>query len=572
MMPERQALLGTGIWMFLLLSAGCDLLGEGQKGNEADADGDGVPAARDCDDANPLLRDRAEDGDCDGVVRAEDCDDADVEAGSRALDADCDGHLVDQDCDDFDPGSDTRLEDGDCDGLRTAEDCNDTDETVPADDADCDGLRTAEDCNDTEATMPAEDADCDGALTAEDCDDTNPLYGAQADDADCDGAVTAVDCDDTDPALGDRALDADCDGFPTAEDCDDEDPGLPASDDADCDGATVDVDCSDYNPAIGSVRDDADCDGVVTSEDCDDTDPDDTRSNVGDADCDNVATADDCDDTDPTIPWIDDWDCDGVMTHPGGGDMVRVSGGTFDMGYRGTERCDQDLDYWCWHCGEDLHEVTLTRDYFVGVTEFTRAEYEVVTGNPASTTSGCSESDCPATYIYRVDIYKLLNSMSVSNGFTECYAIASSGYWEPIADFYACDGYRLPTDAEWERAARCGTATEWAGSNRPSTVSVHDVDAPVPVASLAPNACGLYDMSGNAGETVNDNWNRDYYDGAASTDPMGPAFYYSAYSVIRGGKATLSECYTATHIRERDDNRIGSDDGFRVVRTAPDSL
>ena len=146
-----------------------------------DEDQDGVSIADDCDDADPLLGDRAEDADCDGVPTADDCDDQD-------------------------PASTTRAEDADCDGTLTADDCNDED---PA------------------STTRAEDADCDGTLTADDCDDEDPTSLTRADDADCDGLLTADDCDDADPASLSRTEDADCDGVATVDDCMPDDPSVP---------------------------------------------------------------------------------------------------------------------------------------------------------------------------------------------------------------------------------------------------------------------------------------------------------------------------------------------------------
>ena len=82
-----------------------------------DADGDGVEAAADCDDADATLGATAEDADCDGVLTADDCDDADATSTAIADDADCDGVLTAVDCDDNDALLGDINYDPDCDGF-----------------------------------------------------------------------------------------------------------------------------------------------------------------------------------------------------------------------------------------------------------------------------------------------------------------------------------------------------------------------------------------------------------------------------------------------------------------------
>ena len=98
-----------------------------------------------------------------------------------------------------------------------------------------------------------------------------------------------------------------------------------------------------------------------------------------------------------------------------------------------------------------------------------------------------------------------------------------------------------------------------------------------PVASLVANACGLYDMSGNLSEVVNDLWARNYYEGASSTDPLGvwpwDADESAPEHTIRGGDYDLygtdtSGCQVALHLRTLNDN-FAPAIGLRVARTAP---
>ena len=124
------------------------------------------------------------------------------------------------------------------------------------------------------------------------------------------------------------------------------------------------------------------------------------------------------------------------------------------------------------------------------------------------------------------------------------------------------------TEAEWEGAARCGTDTEYAGSNTSTDVAwtAENSDGTQTVAGLAPNACGLYDMSGNVWEWTQD-WYDDYPSGSV-TDPNGAES--GSNRVDRGG-GWLNGAYNAA-VSNRDGVYPGgssSNLGFRLSRSSP---
>jgi formylglycine-generating enzyme len=151
--------------------------------------------------------------------------------------------------------------------------------------------------------------------------------------------------------------------------------------------------------------------------------------------------------------------------------------------------------------------------------------------------------------------------------------------------------YRLPTEAEWEYACRCGTITRYPSGDDPETLakignvadaslakefgipvsnsqgSIHADDGfpfTSPVAKFEPNAFGLYDMMGNAGNWCSDFWGENYYAASPVDDPKGPAS--GAFKVIRGGgwHGNTFRCRSA----QREFDTLGSCYhflGFRVV-------
>jgi formylglycine-generating enzyme required for sulfatase activity len=353
--------------------------------------------------------------------------------------------------------------------------------------------------------------------------------------------VTAADCDDGDASLGDESADGDCDGVLTADDCDDGDAG-----------STV-------------VAEDGDCDGVLTADDCDDGD----ASTVYDMDCDGVLTADDCDDGDGAITiLISDGACGRPLNYVAdhGGTMIKIAAHTFERG------CTSGMS----DCGSDespAHYVTLTNDFYIGETEVTQGEYEAMMGTIPSAFSSCG-SDCPVEYVSWHMSAAFANAVSDSEGLEQCYTCSGSGASTDCSiavEPYSCGGYRLPTEAEWEAAARCGEDTLYPGATVIGYVAWYYSNSgstPHTVATKASNACGLYDMSGNVWEWTQDWYSSTYYSSSPGTDPVGATS--GGYRVSRGGSWFSRPAFARVAYRSwsTPDYR-GSFLGLRLVRTSP---
>lgn len=344
----------------------------------------------------------------------------------------------------------------------------------------------------------------------------------------------------------------------------------PAGDDA-RDTSTPDTD-SDADTDTDSDTDtqpdaDVDDDGVRVDADCDDTDAA-LGARAEDADCDGVRTDADCDDADPTLPAdADDPDCDGTPTHLGGGDMVRIAASSFEVGCTaGQSECRNHE--------EPAMPVTLTHDYYLSVTEVTQGQYQAVMGVNPSDEPDCGP-DCPVESVSWHMVADFANALSAAAGLSQCYACVGAGSSVACtiaADPYACDGYRLPTEAEWEGAARCGTDLLYAGSDTADEVGWYDDNRAGgrsrAVAGKSPNACGLYDMSGNVSEWTQDWYGAIYYTPSGRTDPVGPETGSSR--VLRGGSWSNSARYLRVSDRVyADPAGLYDTIGIRLARTIP---
>ena len=246
--------------------------------------------------------------------------------------------------------------------------------------------------------------------------------------------------------------------------------------------------------------------------------------------------------------------------------FVKIPASTFDMG---------DTPGQPYH-SFGVHSVTLTHAYYVGVTEVTQGQFQAVMGyNPAHFTDcdGLGPDNCPADQVNWYEAAAYANAVSDAAGLQECYTCTGSGRsveCEVGPNPYECRGYRLLTEAEWEGAARCGTDTAYAGSDTPADVAwtgENSNGSTHTVAALAPNACGLYDMSGNVAEQTQD-WADDYPSGSV-TDPMGGET--GDYRIVRGGDWTYNDSSNATVSGRSVGGLIyrNSSVGLRLTRSIP---
>lgn len=127
--------------------------------------------------------------------------------------------------------------------------------------------------------------------------------------------------------------------------------------------------------------------------------------------------------------------------------FVKIQGGTFQMGSPDTEKWRSD--------DETAHSVTVS-DFYMGVCEVTQAEYQEITGKNPSNFKG---DDLPAENLTWYEAAAYCNARSEKEGLEKAYTIDGQNVtWNRSAD-----GYRLPTEAEWEYACRAGTETHFLG-------------------------------------------------------------------------------------------------------------
>ena len=216
--------------------------------------------------------------------------------------------------------------------------------------------------------------------------------------------------------------------------------------------------------------------------------------------------------------------------------MVNVEGGTFKMGAtpeQGTSDPYKD-EY-------PVHQVTLS-DYFIGKYEVTQAEWEAVMGDP----SWFKGSNSPVVWVSWDECQSFIEKLNQLTGLE----------------------FSLPTEAQWEYAARGGNKSKgykYSGSNSVEDVAWYDgnsSDKTHQVGTKLPNELGLYDMSGNVREWCSD-WYGDY-SSSSQTNPTGPSSGSSR--VYRGGNFISSDTFCRVSYRNWEDPGFRDDYlGLRLV-------
>jgi len=252
--------------------------------------------------------------------------------------------------------------------------------------------------------------------------------------------------------------------------------------------------------------------------------------------------------------------------------MVRVEGGTFTMGSAALFD-----DCCCFRAEMPARSVTVS-GFWMGRFLVTQGEwYDVMGTNPSHfqgdmVPARTNWRNLPVESVSWLDAVEFANAKSLRAGLTPAYAISGTGASRVVSWNCGANGYRLPTEAEWEFAARGGMACrgnfEFSGSNVAGEVAWYRENSgggTQPVRTLRPNALGIYDMSGNVWEWVWDLWGP--YPSVAQTDPAGASS--GSFRVLRGGSwgnsAAIVRC--AFRVGDAPWGR-GGDLGFRLVRSA----
>jgi len=244
-----------------------------------------------------------------------------------------------------------------------------------------------------------------------------------------------------------------------------------------------------------------------------------------------------------------------TFTLPGGVPliMVRIPAGSFQMGAPATEQYSWD------NHERPVHQVSLTSDFYIGRYEVTQAQWQAVMGTLPSYNSTCGAS-CPVEQVSWDDIR------------------GATGFIAKLNQLLGTSAFRLPTEAEWERATRGGTQTRYSFGDALTADkecgkspeleqyawSCANATGTHPVGMKMANPFGLFDVHGNVQEWVEDCYGT--YPSTAQTNPTGPTCSSEPQRVFRGG--SYGHWNSAVRSAWRDyhfPNMVSRSVGFRLA-------
>jgi formylglycine-generating enzyme required for sulfatase activity len=420
-------------------------------------------------------------------------------------------------------------------------------------------------CRGAACILPVEGSDCDAEADCGDDGEGLVLY-CGPDDFCYDGSA-GDPCGDDDscldevPLCGPEGCQVGVEGDPCESGLDCDSALYCGPDDACHDGSAGDP-CSDDDECVDPICGPEGCQAGALGDPCE-----------GALDCDA------------------ELDCDVQCHEP---DFVRIAPGSFEMGCPPGE--GESVDCSPNTASTEAHSVEITRPFYLAVHELTLAEWlDLELTSPADQPDDCD--DCPVTRVNWYETLAYLNARSFADGLERCYDLDrcsgavgdTGGSYECSAGLendLGCTGYRLPTEAEWEYAARGGenTAFYWgalsaatcpdapdvlldnAWSTCNSGFAIHIVSALDSDDGREPNPWGLYDMAGNVDEWVWDIF--DVYPEDEQIDPTGPDPDTGGDRVLRGGNffSPPSQLQHGSRFRFGQDRQEVTL-GFRVART-----
>ncbi len=234
--------------------------------------------------------------------------------------------------------------------------------------------------------------------------------------------------------------------------------------------------------------------------------------------------------------------------------MVQIPAGSFLMGSPASEG-GRDSD-------EDQRTVKIASSFYMSSTEITQAQYQLVMdSNP----SGFKGAHLPVEQVTWADAVEFCNRLSAREGWVPCYVINGS----KVSRNPEGNGYRLPSETEWEYACRAGTASAYNSGETESNLAKaawyvgNSSGATHEVGAKAPNAWGLFDMHGNVWEWCDDWYSQVFPDGRTSAAN-------GTKRVVRGGAwnfdgRTTRSAFRSWYAPQSAINNLG----FRVVREGP---